>query len=259
MFYCGMEILKDWKKWGGEPEQFTDGSVHVWRIGLNEQLSLAAHLKVLSADEGARADRFHHSRDRNRFVTTHGAVRGILAMYLHMPPMAITFENLAAGKPVLSGAAARHNVQFNLSHSGNCAVLVVGCGREVGVDLEEWDPAIEALQLADHFFSPAESRVLHSLQHEHSAVIEGFFNAWSRKEAYLKATAVGITAGLHHFDVSLTPGDHATLIADRRDETAIERWRMFALDVRPNYSAALVAANPVARVELYDYWNLEAQ
>jgi 4'-phosphopantetheinyl transferase len=82
-------------------------------------------------------------------------------------------------------------------------------------------------------------------------VVAGFFAAWSRKEAYIKASGHGITRGLHHFDVSLVPGETARLIADQFDELAADRWVMRELPAGEGYSAAVVAAAPVDDVLLF--------
>ena len=75
----------------------------------------------------------------------------------------------------------------------------------MGVDVEQWDDGVECLELAERFFSPHERRALRALADAPHHVIAGFFAAWTRKEAYLKATGHGIVRGLHHFDVTLAP------------------------------------------------------
>ena len=82
-------------------------------------------------------------------------------------------------------------------------------------------------------------------------LVHGFFAAWSRKEAYLKARGEGVARGLHHFDVSLSPSEPARLIADRLD-AAIERWRMRSIVPEHGFSAAIVAADPFEELELLD-------
>jgi hypothetical protein len=57
--------------------------------------------------------------------------------------------------------------------------------------------------------------------------------------------------GLHHFDVTLAPDEPARLLADRID-SAIERWRMRAFDADPEYSAAIVVADPFEELLLLE-------
>ncbi len=224
---------------------------HVWRIDLTATHLARTLRPVLSAAECARADRFHRAEHADRFVVAHGVLRCILAGYLHESPAELQFQNGEHGKPSLANAVA--SVEFNLSHSGDIALLAVARGRAVGVDVEQWDDTVEHLAIAERFFSPIERTVLRSLALERGAhVAGGFFAAWSRKEAYLKATGVGIARGLHHFDVSLHPDAPAELLADRLDVDAVTHWSMHALDVGARYSGALVVRAPVGSLQLLD-------
>ena len=234
-----------------KPPPLEPGSVHVWRVQLSDPERARALRPLLSDDERARADRFFREEHRIRFTVAHGQVRRILAHYVNEPPPQLRFAEAEHGKPSLVSSAATADVHFNLSHSADLALVAVARAAPVGVDLEQWDDEVEHLALAERFFSEAERRALHDIAQTPGAVVGGFFAAWSRKEAYLKATGHGITRGLHHFDVSLEPGD-ARLLADRMDANAANAWAMSALDVAPNYSAAVVMARSTREVVLLD-------
>lgn len=168
----------------------------------------------------------------------------ILAAYDEVDPRALEFSVGEHGKPELiaGGAANRELLHFNLSHSGDMALVAVARHGAVGVDVERWRTNVQHLEIAERFFSPSECDALLNLPRETpETVLLGFFSTWSRKEAYLKATGHGISRGLHHFDVS-TGGKAAELLADRLDPGALARWNMTHLTVGPGYSAALVAA-----------------
>jgi len=227
------------------------GAVHVWRVALDDAAAARAMRPLLSDDERARADRFYAEGHRVRFAVAHGWKRRILAHYAAASPEALAFACAEHGKPSLADAHA-HGVHFNLSHSADVALVAVRRGGPVGVDVESWDREVEHLDLAERFFSPDERAALRALAGDEGALVAGFFAAWSRKEAYLKATGHGITRGLHHFDVSLTPDAPAALLADRFDPDATTRWVLTALDVAPGYSAALVSEAPLHDVVLLD-------
>jgi 4'-phosphopantetheinyl transferase len=222
--------------------------VHVWRVPLDEDARADSYWSLLSDEERRRAARFVRDVHRRRFVVAHGALRSILADYVGAEPTALDFVSGAHGKPALRAPTGRPPVEFNLSHSDDLALVAVARAHAVGVDLERWSEGVEHLELAERFFSPGERRALRALAHAPHLIEAGFFAAWTRKEAYLKATGHGITRGLHHFDVALAPGEPARLIADRLDDDATARWAMFALDPAPGYSAALVVASPVGEV-----------
>jgi len=238
------------------PPPLGEGDVHVWRISL---ASLGqgddrydALWTLLSPEEQSRAKRFHFERDRRAFVISHGMTRRILARYQQVPAAQLAFVSGEFGKPALEGVTDASALAFNLSHSGGIALLAVARGREVGVDVEQWNAEIEHLQLADHFFSESEREALRALAGSPPDVVAGFFAAWSRKEAYLKASGHGISRGLHHFDVTLTPGEDATIIADRMDPASSSRWMMRALVAGADYSAAIVVAEPVRSILLFE-------
>jgi 4'-phosphopantetheinyl transferase len=226
---------------------------HVWRVPLDDVSQLEAYLPTLSAEEQARADRFFRDVHRRRFVIAHGALRRILADYLDVMPGVLEFVTGEHGKPALTPIAGPQPaaVEFNLSHSGDLALVAVTRANPVGVDVEQWDEGVECLELAERFFSPNERRALRALAKAPNHVVAGFFAAWTRKEAYLKATGHGIVRGLHHFDVTLAPGEPARLVADRLDRDATERWTMTELAPAEGYSAALVVASPLRGVQRF--------
>jgi 4'-phosphopantetheinyl transferase len=225
--------------------------VHVWRVALDaEPEPLRA---LLSRDERERAERFHRDVHRRRFVAAHAALRLILGAYLDLAPDALAFALGEHGKPSLrqpldpDGA----RLEFNLSHSGDLALVAVARDHPVGVDVERWSE-VEHLELAERFFSRTERDALRALASVAEQLDAGFFAAWTRKEAYLKATGHGISRGLHHFDVTLAPDAAAALLADRLDATAPERWTMRSIVPAEGYSAAVVCASPLRSLLLLD-------
>jgi 4'-phosphopantetheinyl transferase len=235
------------------PDEVSLGAheAHVWRIRLR-RIDPRELMPLLSADEQARAGRFVHERVAQAYTVSHGMLRRILARYGEDAPEALRFEVGQFGKPALVASAGASALEFNLSHSGDLALIAVSRGGPVGVDVEARNREIRHIALAERFFSPVERAALRALAHDGKATTEGFFNAWTRKEAYLKATGHGITRGLHHFDVTLTPRQPAALLADRLDPSAPERWRMSAIDAGEDYAGAVVVPRAVTEVALYD-------
>ena len=115
------------------PPALGAGEVHAWCVDLDAAgADGGAEATGLSADERARAARFHFARDRVRFLRGRAALRHLLAGYAGLEARALVFAQGAHGKPALPGTG----LEFNLSHSGGCAVLAVTRGRRVGVDVE---------------------------------------------------------------------------------------------------------------------------
>jgi 4'-phosphopantetheinyl transferase len=65
-----------------------------------------------------------------------------------------------------------------------------------------------------------------------------FFRCWTRKEAYIKAVGKGLLLPLDQFDVTLAPGEPATLL--RADSDWKHRsYSLIDLPFIPGYAAAL--------------------
>jgi 4'-phosphopantetheinyl transferase len=223
--------------------------VHVWRIPLLADASrVAACDELLSAAEQDRASRFRHERDRDAFILAHGSMRMILARYARRAPEELTFVEGPHGKPALRPAS----LEFNLSHAGGLGLLAVSTHGPVGIDVARHDAKADHAGIAGRFFSPAEQTALDALRGDPVRLMEAFHAAWTRKEAYVKATGFGLTRGLDHFDVTVEPRDPPCLIADRLDPHAATRWSLSTVDVGPGYSAAVVTAKTAGGLVLLD-------
>lgn len=214
------------------------GEVHVVTAAIDAVPDGA--LGLLSEDERARAGRYRVEGARVRFVAARALLRRLLAGYLGGEPAGLAFTYGPHGKPDLAGAG---DLRFNLSHSGALAVCAVARGVELGVDVEQVRP-LAYDRVALRFFSRRETEALLALPPAQRAA--GFFNAWTRKEALLKARGGGLTIALSGFTVSLAPGEPAALLeADWPAEDA-SRWRLFGLTMPEGYAGALAASGPVA-------------
>src|SRR5262245_39561604 len=72
--------------------QLGEGDVHVWRASLDQPADMIAKLApLLSRCECQRAERFHHLRDRQRFIAGRGILRKIISTYLALAPDEVRF------------------------------------------------------------------------------------------------------------------------------------------------------------------------
>ncbi|MFB2975156.1 4'-phosphopantetheinyl transferase family protein [Microseira sp. BLCC-F43] len=207
--------------------------VHIWRADLDQPESCQTQLAAtLSTDEQARAQRFHFDVHRQRFIVGRGILRNILGRYLGKEPRELEFCYSDRGKPSLGGPHT--SVCFNLSHSQSLALYAIA-RRPIGIDLEYIRPLDDALKLAQRFFSPREYAFIAALPPDQKQ--KAFFQLWTCKEAYLKATGEGL-AGLGQVEVSLTSGGAARLIADNKSQEQ-NCWFLQPLTPDPNYAAAV--------------------
>lgn len=223
--------------WRRPPRRLTlrRDDVHVWRADLDvTDDDLQSLSQGLAPDERERARRFRFPRDRRHFIAARGVLREILSRYLGVQPREVRFQYGSHGKPALEDALGTNDLNFSLSHSSELALYALTLGRAVGIDLEWTRKDLASKHVAERFFSPREVSTLCTLPE--SMQIEGFFNCWTRKEAYVKALGEGLSFPLDRFEVSLTPGEPARLIstADGKE------WSMQALSPGAGFVAALV-------------------
>ena len=217
--------------------------MHVWRIALDRGDGDSLR-SGLSSDELARAARFHFERDRTRFSVARAALREILAHYLGASPAEIAFVYGDHGKPAL--APPDGDLRFNLSHSHDLALCAVARGREVGVDVERIRELDDLEELSRRVFSAREQAALRRLPEPNR--LAGFFTAWARKEAFIKALGEGLSHPLERFDVSLEPDRPARLERIDGDAERAARWTLAAVEVEAGHTAALVVEAPDLRL-----------
>ena len=233
-----------------------DDHVHVWRVPLDQDSERTAlSLEILSPDEREKAARFHFDKDRNRFVQARAALRFILSDYLNVAPGRIEFAYGPQGKPSLANRFRQNGLRFNLSRRGDIALIAVASDREVGVDVELVQADFAVFEVAKASFSPAELAALRSLPL--ALLAAGFYNCWTRKEAYVKARGEGLSFPLKDFDVSLVPGEPARLL-DVRDDGKVNSWTLRDIPVGEGYVAALAVDGTGLNVSWWDWEDRQA-
>ena len=215
--------------WTAEP-----GVVDVGLLDLSTSTSVGAD--ALSTEESSRAAAFRFALDRERYIRSHVWVRNVIGRYLRMSPKRIAFDYEERGKPYLGTDAKKENLQFNLAHSGEFAILAISLSNRVGVDIERIDAGRDHVQIARRFFSREEVRQLEDLPaHKH---VEAFFACWTRKEALLKALGMGLAFPLSGFSVTVSP-EESVAITEAPSELASLNWWLSDIAAPEGYRAAL--------------------
>ena len=174
------------------------GEVYLAYLDLTQPHEVVAQLEqTLSPEEWARAGRFHFAEDARRFVVRRGMVRYLLGGLIGVAPVNVRFAFGSQGKPRLAPPCGRHGIHFNLSDSGDMALLAWTTGGEIGVDLEQIRPMPDALALAQRFFAKDEEAWLRQAPEDERDA--AFFRCWTCKEAVVKAMGDGLTAPLQSF------------------------------------------------------------
>lgn len=163
------------------------GIVDIWRLHFPSYIHRVSELyETLQPEEKIKAALFHHESDRYKFIIGKAVLRMVLAGYLNMPPQSLKFTLGMSRKPVLK-IANDTPFHFNVSHSGNYMLIAVS-DTPVGVDVEHYETGLNIREVMEIALSEQELRFMQ----KQLAPQKAFFKLWTRKEALLKATSIGL-------------------------------------------------------------------
>ena len=239
MWYQAMSSVNDC--------QLRSGRVDIWQFPLHDAPKWAYAL--LNEEEQERANRYHFPKHQRRFTAARAMLRLILSRYLKHDPYTLTFTSNKHGKPHLTHNT--ENLQFNLSHSKDGALLAIGQHNELGIDLEYFSKR-SFLSIAEHVFSPNEANALTQLPDE--SQILAFFTIWAQKEAFIKAVGMGLAYPLKKFDVPAHPGAETKLI----DSLTQKTWRLISFMPEAACCAAVCIDPSVTKIRRIELKTIEA-
>ena len=247
------------------------GKVHVWMIAVGQgSVDLSRAASLLDPYERERARRLSTDALRRRYVAAHLGVRRILAGYLSMPPDAISFARTAGDKPHVVGA----ELAFNVSHSGDWAVCAIAergdialrttssdrrvprmPGR-IGVDIEVIRPVNDADGIVRRFFARPEAEEYARAAGE--AQRAAFFELWTHKEAFVKATGEGLTRPLDSFAVLGGSNGGPRRLVFESDESP-RQWCLRSFVPAPGYAGAIALDQAVTSIEIFHWAESSAE
>jgi 4'-phosphopantetheinyl transferase len=220
-------------------------TVDVWWGSVSTLATALARWEgVLSAEERARAARYHFEKDRRRSIVSRGVLRHLLSGYVGVAPAALRFAVSRYGKLSLEPSA----VWFNVSHSADSIIYAITTIGPVGIDIEQVRPLSDRELVAHRVFSPREWASYDTTPEPLRD--QQFFHGWTRKEAFIKAIGEGLSHPLDAFDVALTSGAPAQLLAINGDRAAAAAWTLQDIAVEPPYVAALALRSLAVTVVL---------
>ena len=228
------------------------GLVDLWRIDL-DAASASAHASRghLSRDELQRAEAVRDELGRARFLASHVAVRLILAGYLRASPASLVFAPGPYDKPGLTSPQAHPQLHFNLAHSEGLALCAVA-HVEVGVDVEKIRLGAEIEEISSQMLSREEIAPLEALSTEDRRVV--LHMLWSCKEAYAKATGLGLSLDLPRVTIlpRLPTDPSAWFALDIGEDSA--KWSAVRLTPQAGFvGAVVVRGEPLTiRLQMYD-------
>lgn len=166
-------------------------------------------MSYLPDETRIKINKFIRWEDRQRQLIANALIRSVICKNLNLKSNEIIFGRGDYGKPYLKN---RTDFKFNLSDSGEWVVCAIS-DKEIGIDVEEVRP-IE-LKMAERFFSKSEYESLMSKNNEER--IDYFYDLWTLKESYIKATGKGLSLPLGEFTIHINKTGLITLETNVED------------------------------------------
>src|SRR5262245_28337828 len=145
---------------------------------------------VLSASERERRDRFGRREDRRDYSLAHALLRLSLSRELDTSAGDLQFCSDTRGRSRLIQPVTE--LTFSLSHTRGLVAAAISTEAAVGVDVERIDAAVDHEAIARRHFSAREAMALTRCVDD-DARRQRFFEIWTLKEAFLKASGVGLS------------------------------------------------------------------
>lgn len=222
--------------------------IHIWFVNFDVSEDKITFLSsFLSEDEILKASKFKFKKDKNCSIITRGALRLLSGEYLNLNPKDIKFKYGEYGKPYFN---METELKFNVSHSGNMAVIGFVLNDDIGVDIEEIKTDFEVFDIASNYFSKLEIETLNELPKEKH--VECFYRCWTRKESFIKAKSQGLSFPLDSFSVSIHSDKKAELLETKWDEKEKSTWKLFTFSPHQNYIGAVSVQNKITNIEYFN-------
>ncbi|WP_418275510.1 4'-phosphopantetheinyl transferase family protein [Isoptericola jiangsuensis] len=204
------------------------GLVHVWWVPTSAVAQVDRG--ILSASERERESRLLRAADRDRFVVGAALVRRLAGLLSGTAPGRAVVERRCRHCDGDHGPPRLPGVEISVTHAGGWVGLA--CARDglVGLDVEE--PGRDLTELAGTVLAPDES-----------CTTDDLTTRWTRKEAVLKATGLGLTIDPRAVVVEELGSGPRVVRFDRWPDP--HRWTLHALEGPAGYPASLATWSQV--------------
>lgn len=211
---------------------------HVWCAPVDMEINAYRDIAAsLSAQELQRASTLGSAQIKHRFMTSRALLRNILSRYLHLSAERISIAYSPSGKPRLDSQHRESDIMFSIAHSGDLTLIAITTNSEIGIDIERIRTMEMSGIIASQFFSKDERLELQNSPPRER--LEGFFNCWTRKEAYLKAIGGNKIIEPNSIDVSIAAEAPARILKIAGDGFEASQWSIRSLLPAPGYVAAV--------------------
>lgn len=218
-------------------------NVYAVKVDFNIDQSLFYQLlNFVSQEKRDRILRFYKREDAVRGLFSDLLARYLIGSQLGIENHQISFGFNEYGKPFLKDHPHFH---FNISHSGEWVVCATD-HRPLGIDVEMIQPV--DFNIAKRFFSQAE--YLRLMGKNEPERLSYFFDLWTLKESYLKATSKGLSTDLASFSV-INNNDGINIVST--NDSSIYYFKQYTVDVRYKLAVCAQHNNFANEVNLIDW------
>lgn len=225
----------------------SDNKIHVYLIQFNLFDSKKC-IQYLSEDEFIRAGKLKIEEKKDQFVITRSVLRLLLSSAVGKSYKDIEFFFGEHGKPSIEESLNNKPIEFNISHSGDYALIAIALSDKVGVDIEKINSDIDHQSLSKRFFSEQENNELQGIDEGQRGDV--FYRIWSQKESFIKATGQGIAFGLERFSVSLEEGEQSGTEVTTTASLG-EKWFTYNLLELDDYKTALTTSTKNSEIVIH--------
>jgi 4'-phosphopantetheinyl transferase len=207
--------------------------LHLWWLPLNlEHTKLKSALHLLSDIQRDKYHRRATAQLKQNYLAGRYYLLNLLGAYTQQAPNEVMLSYSRLNKPSLSDSSLA--VEFNFTDSKGYGVFAFSRGRSVGVDIECRAREINFKAIADRRFTEQELAFVYqdgSLNKQRCLAI------WTRKEAFGKATGLGINFKMNQRNL-YSADDHAYQHKFRDNDNI--PWRCLQLQLGDQFIASVV-------------------
>jgi 4'-phosphopantetheinyl transferase len=153
---------------------------------------------VLNEEEMVRSSQFLNDLDKEAYAAAHTLKRLLIAyavnnswlLHERVRPNELQFKRTIYGKPIL--VSPQLYIDFSISHTRGAVAVLVSTTRELvcGVDIEGIFPKSLGIELEKEIYTPKEIEIMNR-KYKAKRVVQTM--NWTRKEAFLKLTGLGLS------------------------------------------------------------------